>query len=69
VLRPVPGLGGATTPIDRLYLGGSSAHPGGGVHGGPGANAARAALAREGVLGAGRRKAAQLLMNRIYRAR
>jgi len=46
VFRPVPGLGRADTPIDRLYLAGSSAHPGGGVHGGPGGNAARAALAR-----------------------
>ncbi|MFC7545276.1 phytoene desaturase family protein [Plantactinospora sp. GCM10030261] len=46
-LRPVPGLGRADTPVDRLFLAGSSAHPGGGVHGGPGANAARAALARD----------------------
>ncbi|HEV2885443.1 MAG TPA: NAD(P)/FAD-dependent oxidoreductase [Jatrophihabitans sp.] len=67
VFRPVPGFGGASTPIDRLFLSGSSAHPGGGVHGGPGSNAARAALAREGLLGGGRRKAAQLLMNRLYR--
>lgn len=44
--RPVTGLGRADTPIDRLYLAGSGAHPGGGVHGAPGANAARAALAR-----------------------
>mgnify|MGYP001209100448 CR=1 FL=1 len=48
VLRPIPGLGRADTPIDRLFLASSSAHPGGGVHGGPGANAARAALARAG---------------------
>jgi phytoene dehydrogenase-like protein len=66
VFRPVPGLGGASTPIDRLFLGGSSAHPGGGVHGAPGSNAARAALARDGLLGGGRRKASQLLMNRLY---
>jgi phytoene dehydrogenase-like protein len=49
-LRPVPGLGRSDTPVDRLFLAGASAHPGGGVHGGPGANAARAALARDGRL-------------------
>lgn len=45
VFRPVPGLARAETPIDGLYLGSASIHPGGGVHGGPGANAAAAALA------------------------
>jgi phytoene dehydrogenase-like protein len=45
VFRPIPGLGRAETPIAGLYLGGASAHPGGGVHGAPGANAARAAIA------------------------
>ncbi len=45
VFRPIPGLGRAETPIKSLYLGSASAHPGGGVHGAPGANAARAALA------------------------
>jgi hypothetical protein len=31
-------------PIKGLYLGGASAHPGGGVHGAAGANAARVLL-------------------------
>jgi phytoene dehydrogenase-like protein len=44
IFRPVPGLGRAETPIAGLFLGSASAHPGGGVHGAPGRNAARAAL-------------------------
>lgn len=51
VFRPLPGLGRADTVVDRLFLAGASAHPGGGVHGACGANAARAALARNGVPG------------------
>lgn len=45
VLRPVLGLGRAETPVKGLYLASASAHPGGGVHGACGSNAARAALA------------------------
>jgi phytoene dehydrogenase-like protein len=52
-LRPVPGLGRADTPVDRLFLASASAHPGAGVHGAPGANAARAALARDRALTGG----------------
>ena len=44
VFRPVPGLGRAETGVAGLYLGSAAAHPGGGVHGAPGSNAARAAL-------------------------
>lgn len=44
VFRPHPGTARPETPIRGLYLASASAHPGGGVHGAPGANAAHAAL-------------------------
>jgi phytoene dehydrogenase-like protein len=49
VLRPTPGLGRAETAIRGLFLASASAHPGGGVHGACGANAARAAIAADRV--------------------
>jgi len=39
--RPLPGWARYRTPIAGLYLCGGGAHPGGGITGGPGANASR----------------------------
>jgi phytoene dehydrogenase-like protein len=44
--RPVPGYARYRTPVRGLYLCGSAAHPGGGVMGTPGLNAAREILGR-----------------------
>jgi phytoene dehydrogenase-like protein len=58
-MRPVPGWSAYRTPIRSLYLCGAGAHPGGGVTGAPGRNAARAVLRdlgrRRGRRRAGRR--------------
>jgi phytoene dehydrogenase-like protein len=43
-MRPVPGWASYETPIQHLYLAGSSAHPGGGITGAPGRNAAVAVM-------------------------
>ena len=43
LMRPVPGFTGYSSPIEGLFLCGAGAHPGGGVSGLPGLNAARQA--------------------------
>ncbi len=65
--RPTPGLGRADTPIDRLFLAGASAHPGGAVHGACGVNAARAALAADGWAGPVYRGVIRAAHRRLYR--
>ena len=47
-LRPVPGWAQYTTPVERLYMCGSSTHPGGGIMGAPGRNAARVIIGARG---------------------
>lgn len=43
-LRPAPGWAGYRTPIRKLYMCGSATHPGGGIMGAPGRNAAMRAM-------------------------
>ncbi len=44
MFRPVPGYANYKTPVKNLYMCGAAAHPGGGVMGAPGWNAAREML-------------------------
>jgi phytoene dehydrogenase-like protein len=44
-MRPVPGWAQYRTPLPGLYLCGAATHPGGGIMGAPGRNAARKILA------------------------
>lgn len=55
--RPSPSLSGYKTPIDGLFLTGAGTHPGGGITGVPGRNAAQVALAEIGGRSAGARAA------------
>jgi phytoene dehydrogenase-like protein len=48
MLRPVPGAQQYATPLPGLYLCGAGCHPGGGIMGLAGMNAARRLLALEG---------------------
>jgi phytoene dehydrogenase-like protein len=47
-MRPIPELAQYSTPVTGLYLCGSGSHPGGGVTGAPGYNAARRILKDRG---------------------
>lgn len=65
VFRPYRGLGRPETPVPGLYLAGASAHPGGGVHGACGWNAALSALRQRGPLGVVRRALVRTAWSRV----
>ena len=50
-LRPAPGWAQYRTPIKNLYMCGSATHPGGGIMGAPGRNAAQRILKETGARG------------------
>ena len=49
MLRPLYGAAQYDTPIERLFLCGAGCHPGGGLTGAPGRNAARRILDMSGT--------------------
>jgi phytoene dehydrogenase-like protein len=67
IFRPAPGFGRAETPVENVYLGSAGASPGGGVHGACGRNAARAALASQGVRGWPRRRLNRAVLSLVTR--
>ena len=66
-LRPTPGAGRPEAPLDGLFLASASAHPGGGVHGACGWNAAQAALSATGRWGQVRQALVRTTWGRLLR--
>lgn len=69
LFRPVPGSSRPETPVKNLFLASASAHPGGGVHGVCGLNAARAALAEHGMGGPVRRRLHRVAVDLVWHSR
>lgn len=66
VWRPVTGFGGPGTHLAGLYLASAATHPGGGVHGGAGYLAARAALREQSWWGRPARRLRLAGLHRLY---
>lgn len=64
-MRPTPGTGRPETPVEGLFLASAAAHPGGGVHGACGWNAALAAMRANSRTGPLRRKLSRTVWDRL----